>query len=120
MTLSKFPEVGTLNEAMLKHLNDQSKDITVTGPYVIGVDVSTVSARAGVFDLSGELLEQVGHFIDLGDLSENVVSRIGSSVLDTATPLRSGLDEAASSELGLALRYSEATHTLQLDRELRS
>jgi D-ribulokinase len=78
----------------------------MAGPYFIGVDVGTGSARAGLFDPSGAMLGTAKHDIALyqapGDLaeqsSENIWQAVAASIRDAVA--ESGVDPVAIKGIG--------------------
>lgn len=87
-------------------MNVNSKSMTISARYVIGVDVGTGSARAGVFDLSGELLAtekaEFALYTDAGSIVEQSSSEIWDAVCQSVKRAVqcSGVDPAEIDGIG--------------------
>lgn len=87
-------------------MNDKILKTSSAARYVIGVDVGTGSARAGVFDLTGELLatekSEFSLYTDTGSIVEQSSTEIWNAVCSSvqASVKRSGVDPAAIDGIG--------------------
>ena len=82
-------------------------------PYVIGVDVGTGSARAGIFDLTGRMVASARHDIALFHASDSVVEQSSADLWSAVCQaVKSALGQAAVSPEQIAGIGFDATCSL--------